>query len=68
METASKVNKATLQKLKFAVWKYLLRRTQLQAQKKLGMELMEREAYSDKNHDELMDYFKYYSKGPLKYD
>ncbi|ETI39107.1 hypothetical protein F441_15077 [Phytophthora nicotianae CJ01A1] len=61
-DTASKVNKATFRKLKFFVWKYLMRVTTQDARKKLGMELMGREVYGHKNHGQFMDYAKYYGK------
>ncbi|KAE9048193.1 hypothetical protein PR003_g763 [Phytophthora rubi] len=66
-DAATKAKKSTIWKLKFAVWKTILRRTPLEVRAKLGMEGMGRGVYNHKNWDMLMAYHKSYGKGPLKY-
>ncbi|GMF17443.1 unnamed protein product [Phytophthora lilii] len=45
-DAAKKLNKEVVWKIKFAIWKYLLRRTPLQARKKMGMSGMGRSVFA----------------------
>ncbi|KAL3674867.1 hypothetical protein V7S43_000793 [Phytophthora oleae] len=67
-DAAKKVKKATWWKVKFAVWKHLLRKDPHQARGDLGMRNMGREVFQHKNYKQLRAFTDYYGKGPLKYD
>ncbi|KAG1711357.1 hypothetical protein DVH05_008609 [Phytophthora capsici] len=67
-DAAKKVKKATWWKVKFAVWKHLLRKDPHDVRGILGMRNMGREALQHKNDEQLAAFWNFYGKGPLKYD